>query len=399
MQEDVIRAWWAHRQGLDGSLMGASAAPALAQTGWSRSVGGAGPYVALFARTGLSREAIDAAVAALDIYELPAARGCTYIVPSADFALALHAGQGFGDDAQIVTAKKYCGVTDAEVEQLCHAVLAALTAGPLDPRALKDALGDAVRNLGAEGKKRGTTTTLPLALGKLQSSGEIRRVSTNGRLDQQRYRYARWDGSPSQQVQISKGEAYQELARRYFRWIGPARMVHFQWFSGLSARDAREAIAPLGLVPLSSDDDRLIFPDDLEELSVFRVPTEPHYDLTGGLDNIAHLRREMLSLLPEADRQRRVLGEQGEQILGALSDMPDHPILDRGRLIGFWQYDPEAKAIVWATFDQHSVALSDVVARTEAFIRDELGDMRSFSLDSPESRKPRIAALRQNAHH
>ncbi len=30
----------------------------------------------------------------------------------------------------------------------------------------------------------------------------------------------------------------------------------------------------------------------------------------------------------------------------------------------------------------------------EAFIRDELGDMRSFSLDSPASRKPRIEAIR-----
>ena len=53
MNEAVIRAWWAHRQGLDGSLMGASAAHVLERTGWARSVGGVGPYLTLFARAGL----------------------------------------------------------------------------------------------------------------------------------------------------------------------------------------------------------------------------------------------------------------------------------------------------------------------------------------------------------
>jgi hypothetical protein len=34
------------------------------------------------------------------------------------------------------------------------------------------------------------------------------------------------------------------------------------------------------------------------------------------------------------------------------------------------------------------------VTRTEAYVRDQLGDARSFSLDSAESRRPRIEALR-----
>ena len=45
------RAWWAHRQGLDGSLAGASPESVLARSGWARSVAGAGPYLTLFART------------------------------------------------------------------------------------------------------------------------------------------------------------------------------------------------------------------------------------------------------------------------------------------------------------------------------------------------------------
>src|ERR1700724_3633421 len=78
MDQSKIRAWYAHRQGLDGSLEGKSAAEVLGRTGWARSVGGTGPYLTLFSRAGLSREKVDASVAKLEIYELPSARGCTY---------------------------------------------------------------------------------------------------------------------------------------------------------------------------------------------------------------------------------------------------------------------------------------------------------------------------------
>src|SRR4051812_44256615 len=126
------RAWWAHRQGLDGSLDGASPATVLDRAGWARSVGGANPYLTLFARAGTSRADADAALAALDIYELPSARGCTYILPARDFALGLTVGQGFGDAATLATAKKFLEVTDEEVARLCDAVLSALEQGERD---------------------------------------------------------------------------------------------------------------------------------------------------------------------------------------------------------------------------------------------------------------------------
>jgi hypothetical protein len=44
------------------------------------------------------------------------------------------------------------------------------------PDELREATSGAVRNLGPEGTKRGLTTMLPVALGKLQSAGEIRRI-------------------------------------------------------------------------------------------------------------------------------------------------------------------------------------------------------------------------------
>src|SRR2546429_335096 len=139
--ESKLRAWWAHRQGLDGSLAGQSAAQVLASAGWARSIGGAAPYLTLFSRAGLRRAEVDAA-----------------------------------------------------------------------------------RNLGPEGVKKGITTTLPVALGLLQAAGEIRRVPMNGRLDQQRYKYAKW--------KCTQSGTFTDLARRYFAWIGPAPVQAFQVFAG-----------------------------------------------------------------------------------------------------------------------------------------------------------------------
>jgi hypothetical protein len=59
VDEQVLRAWWAQRQGLDGSLAGASAVAVLERAGWQRSLGGVGPYLTLFARAGLSRAAVE----------------------------------------------------------------------------------------------------------------------------------------------------------------------------------------------------------------------------------------------------------------------------------------------------------------------------------------------------
>lgn len=44
-------------------------------------------------------------------------------------------------------------------------------------------------------------------------------------------------------------------------------------------------------------------------------------------------------------------------------------------------------------FDAPTAAVSQRIAEVEAWIRDELGDFRSFSLDSPASRQVRIDAL------
>ena|SRR2546426_6302543 len=396
MDAATIRAWWAHKQGLDGSLAGRTAAEALERTGWARSVGGAAPYLTLHARAAISREAADADVAHLKIHELPAARGCTYVVPATDFALALKVGQGFGDEATMKTARKL-GVTDAEMDRLCRAIVDALGKGPKDPEELRKATGGAVRSLGLEGVKRGLTTTLPAALGKLQSAGEIRRVPIKGRLDQQRYRYTLWKPNPLSTFKLSQEESYTELARRFFSWTGPATLAEFQWFSGLGVKAAKTAISPLPLVPLPDAEDRFLFREDREALLSFRVPREANYLLVSSLDGITHLRRDVRGLLATEDSERKVFTEKSYRAASELSDFPSHGILDRGQLIGLWEYDVPSESIAWTAFVPKSQALQEAVRQCEKYVREELGDARSFSLDSPQSRAPRIEALRKSA--
>ena len=389
------RAWWWHRQGLDGSLRGHGPAQVLARSGWARSVGGVGPYLALFARAGTTRAEADAAVASLAIHELPAARGCTYVLPADDFALGLAAGHGFGD-GELRTAEKL-GVTRAEIETLCDAVSAAVArGGTLDPDGLRAAVGDRARSLGAAGKAKGLSTTLPLALGLLQARGAIRRVPVNGRLDQQRYAYVRWDPSPLASYARSVADTRTELARRFFEWVGPATMGELQFFTGLGVKAAKEAATPLGLVPADASGDRLLLPDDVDAYRRVEVAAEPQYALVSSLDAISATRRDVRSLLDAADLEREVLVDAGKRrALGGMADLPSHAILDRGRLVGLWEFDADAGTIAWATFDgRRDAALEEAVARTEAYVRDQLGDARSFSLDSPQSRRPRVQAIR-----
>src|SRR5262245_40865423 len=344
MDETRLRAWWWHRQGLDGSLKGKSAAEVLERSGWARSVGGVGPYFTLHSRAGISRETADKAVADLQIHELPTARGCTYVLPASDFALGLTVGEPFSHAEMRVASK--LGVTEKEIDKLCDAVVKALGKGPLAPDDIREATGSASRNLGDEGKKKGLITTLPVALGRLQVTGDIRRIPINGRLDQQRYQYTLWRENPLKNFKLSSDEANVELARRYFRWIGPAAVSEFQQFAGLGVRETKATVEALKLVPLENGSDRLMFADDLEKFQSLKAPTKPQYALVSGIDSIALHRRDLTLLLDPKDQTNSMLQATDAKRGGALLDLPDHAILDRGRVIGLWEYDVESQSII-----------------------------------------------------
>src|ERR1041385_623824 len=122
------RAWVYARQGLERPTFH-SARETLARAGWQRSVGGVSPYLAIRARSGESRAEVDSLAADLQLFELPSARGCTYVLPADHFTLGLAIGRPFGSATEVATARKL-GVEDSEIEILKGAVIDALAGGP-----------------------------------------------------------------------------------------------------------------------------------------------------------------------------------------------------------------------------------------------------------------------------
>jgi hypothetical protein len=234
-------------------------------------------------------------------------------------------------------------------------------------------------------------------LGMLQNEGLIRRIPTNGRLDNQRFRYALWSPSPFERAKPDFEEACAEFARLYFKWIGPASRSAFSGLSGLGVAASQAAIAPLGLVPLEEGTDLLCTPADRDAYAAFQPPKDPIYVLASNLDNHTHLRWGQLQVLvDESDRDRRTFGPKGQGALGSLSELESHAIYDRGRMIGLWEFDHEKSEVVWTSFIEPNEDLHAAVRKMEEFGRSQLGDIRSFSLDSPESRRPRIEAIRSS---
>jgi hypothetical protein len=184
------------------------------------------------------------------------------------------------------------------------------------------------------------------------------------------------------------------LAELYWRWSGPASVAHFQWFSGLGVGAAKKVVEPLGYQPIEPGSELLLPASEMEAFRAFEIPAEPHYNLVASLDATLLLKREIKPLVDDADLNRNTATDKALQPLGMVQDLYSNAILDRGRLVGVWEFDPEAQTIVWVSFVGRPAALVEAVSGMERFVREELEDCRSFSLDSPESRKPKLAMLR-----
>ncbi|HEX9229813.1 MAG TPA: crosslink repair DNA glycosylase YcaQ family protein, partial [Arthrobacter sp.] len=229
--------------------------------------------------------------------------------------------------------------------------------------------------------------TLPTALGILQSQGRIRRVPANGRLDQQRYAYELWNLPPSP---LDADDARAELIRRYLGWTGGATFKQSQWFTAFTVAQSKAALAAAGAVevPTAAGETLWMLPDDVEQLAAFEEPAGEQIQLLAGTDSLALLRRNAADLLADEDQHIKALGS-----LALQADLPDHPIADRGRIIGLWQYDPGKERIVPWLFHGPTDAVTRRIAEVEDWIREDLGDFRAFSLDSPATRQKRIDGL------
>ena len=155
---------------------GASPAEVLAQAGWARSVGGVTPYLTVFARAGLGRAAVDAGGGGSRDPRTPE-RARLHLRRAGVRTFAARAGRR----RRVQRRRHGAGAHARRHRQgrwtaLCDRVCPRSRKARSTPRDCSEAVGAAVKHLGEAGKKKGLTSTLPLALGRLQQAGEIRRM-------------------------------------------------------------------------------------------------------------------------------------------------------------------------------------------------------------------------------
>ncbi|MFZ5479928.1 MAG: DNA glycosylase AlkZ-like family protein [Myxococcota bacterium] len=396
------RAHWHRRAGL-AAPGGSGPADVVARTAWPRTLGGVDVYLAVRARLpGMSRAALDEAVARRELQVVPAVRECIYVVPRAEAPLALKVAEESGR-ARAERDQRKAGILPGEVERVGEAVVAALAAGPLTTDQVRKALPPGVlRPLGEAGKKVGVSSALPAALRRLEYAGTVERLP--GRFDSQRYAWRLCEGSPFDGADVPADgvERRARIARRFFSVAGPATAAHFAEWAALSDRDARASMDRAGLLPVAVDgfaDEAWILEEDAASLregpvggdAVALLPFEDDY-------LVAHGGPRPLVDPRDHARPVPVWGNTRGTTLGDAKHVSIRALSVGDTLAGLWEYDPDAGEVVFATFRALAPAARERVAEaaheTGAFLREQLGHGRSFSLDTDDALRERCAIVR-----
>lgn len=400
------RAFWCAKQGICPRLAG-GAANIITRAGWLRTLGGVDVYLAARARSHeLTRASMDADVARLALRVAPAARGCIYLIPDAHMPLALAHARAL---SRTRTERELAqvGVSWDEIHDLGNAVLAVLAKRPATTAEIRAALPDgAARSLGERGKRVGMSSPLPVALRELEFSGRVERTLADGRLDTERYHWRVLSGarpaSASDLDLSDPGVRVRELARLLLRVAGPITAKQLATWAGFSQRDALAGIASAEAVPVlidgATDARAFVLPDELEDLRA--AEASPGFSFLPVEDNLLTVHDGPAVHVDPAFHDRPVdsWGSSRPTTLGQARHIGQRALFRGDRMIGLWEYDPDAGEVVCATFELLSRAESKALAREGAalahFISQELGHARSFSLDTDAAVRDRAARLR-----
>jgi len=399
-----VRGFWMQRQGLLGDA-GPDAASTIRRCGWPRTLGGVDAYLSLWTRCpSVERATVDSALADdAGLWIVPAARGCIYIVPTDQVAMAVQLGAtAWWKRTRRDLAK--VGVPEDEVRGLGEAVLAALGDGTLSVDQVRKALPDgAIRSLGAPGKKVGMSSTLPTALRLLEADGRIRRQPETARLDSQRYAWRRPAGGAFGGAVAPADEAAlnENMASLFFRQAGPATLNEFCAWTGIGKRAGKAAIAALGLVEVAVEGHGAcwLFEEDLDALRAATPADELPPVLLPFEDGYVSYRGALSCLARPGDLDRPVkIGGSGtERRLGDATAMWQRVVIDGGCISGYWEWDPDDERVVTGTFADLPAArarkLTERADAMGAFITEQLGTARAFSLDSDKQQRKRLAWL------
>ena len=267
------QAVWAHKAHLDGALTDPVAACAAA--GWARTLGGVDAWVALRARAGaLRRQAVDQALLDGRLAVVPAVRGCIYLVPGAQAALAIRVAED-AERGRMDRELAKVGLAEAELVAVADAALANLARGPMGTDALKKALpAGLLRPLVEVGKKVGISSALPPTLRRLEWAGKIQRVLADGRLDSERYLWRVTSGGGSG-VPDSASARLDAVVAYALSVSGPLGLEPLAEWTGVGKRALQASLKTLQAVVVSVSDvepEADVLPDDLPLL---RDPPPP----------------------------------------------------------------------------------------------------------------------------
>lgn len=380
------RRRWSAAQGLN-ETADEPIADTLARTGWLRTLGGTAAYLALGARNARATvAAVNAEVAAGRLRVMPAARGCMYLVPEAHAGLARRLSVRLSE-RRMARELERAGTDDAELERLGAAVREALEDGPASTAALRKRLGDAVRSLGAAGKKVGLTSTLPPALRRLEMAGRLVRKPVDDRLDHERYDWA----LAADVEEDDAGDDLRRLAEAYLAWAGPTTAAAFSAWTGLSKTDAKRALAAVAAAPIEVEG----WGAGVVSAAGPAVGPERTTWL-GGMDNLYALRPDASALVDPAVADLEVANfGRGTRRLAEMSQPLERTIVHGGQVVGLWAYDPVAAELVqhrWGGAAEPAREAEEA-ARVRA-VFEALGTSRVFSLDNEDLLVARAARLR-----
>lgn len=405
LSRDQARRAFVAAQGLP-AAPGRSPVEVLEESGFARTLGGVDVYVALRARVpDLRRADLDRLVDGQQAQIVPAVRGCMYLVPRRDVALCLRLAASLTRTRDDRDQEK-AGVRPGEVEELAAAVLETLRArGPLTTDAIRKALPPGtVRSLGEQGKKIGLSSPLPPALRRLEFEGHVERTLESLRLDSERYLWRAAAVSPFEGVRLPDDPAdlHAGFARIFFHAAGLATLKDFAGWSGLSQRDAKAAVERAGL--LTAEVEGIADPFHLPEE---RRPLLDAGEMEGAAllsfeDNLIHLHGGSALLVDEAYHSVGVpawhMGSR-PSTLGDARSLSLRPFLADGRISGFWEYDPDSGRIVARPFGALSKAaraqVEEAADGLAGFLTGELGHGRSFSLDTDDELRKRMARVNE----
>ncbi len=392
---EQARRLWQARQGIGGHWSGTDV-----PGGWTRAIGGVGPYLGLLARGASDLEAIGEVVGMDTLTILPGVRNCIWVMPTHDRMLALQAAAGQGRKRTLRDLSKL-GVDEAEQQEVAKAIVQALQGGPRNTHDLRKAIPDGViRSLGDAGKKIGLSSTLPPVVRLMEWDGRLRRLPADGRLDSEKYLWALperlwWD----EDVLVDDQAQADALLEHYLRWAAPASLDAFLAWAKVTKTRAKKALANKGCVQVSVDGhEAWVLPDQVDD--PVPEPTGVPW-LLGALDNLITLRSSVGALVDEGFHGVEVPSMGSRKVsLGSSTWLGIRPVVVDGEVVGLWDWSaPDGELIAvplggsWRGTTQ--AAVDEATARMASVISDQLGgEAKMVSIDGARAQARRADFLR-----